>query len=356
MTVVEAMKGGLGTEAALAAYAAELEATLGAQLTFPDEAQFDPRWSQALEVLRGFGLRPAKRVRPTLVALGWGLATGTMAGGVPAGVREFAVGLELLHLFMLVHDDVADRAPTRRGGPSLHRLLGEAPGTGELAVVLGDHLYARAVEAMLASGLPRAAAATRYLMGICRHTAAGQYLDLALSRAPLSEVTVFQALKVAHLKTARYGFVAPLVAGSVLGGGATALQEQLERVGRHLGLAFQLRDDLLGLFGDADRAGKDGAGDFVEGKRTFPVLAAWTRADGRGRRELEALWDVEVKGPAELAQAHGLLERWGGRVATERVIVRATRNARKVMASLPAAGGVRVGLEALAERLERRSR
>jgi geranylgeranyl diphosphate synthase type I len=193
-------------------------------------------------------------------------------------------------------------------------------------------------------------------MGVCRHTAAGQYLDLALAREPLSRVTVFQALRVAHLKTARYGFVAPLVAGSLLGGGATALQERLERVGRHLGLAFQLRDDLLGLFGDAARAGKDGGGDFSEGKRTFPVLAAWMRADGRGRRELEALWDAKGKGPAELAQARGLLEHWGGRVATERVIARATRNARKVMATLPAAGGVRVALETLADRLERRSR
>jgi geranylgeranyl diphosphate synthase type I len=356
MTVSAAIQSGLGAEAALATYAAELERTLGAQLTLADEAQFDPRWTEALEVLRAFGLRPAKRVRPTLLALGWGLASGAIGGGVPPGVRAFAAGLELLHLFMLVHDDVADRGASRRGGPALHRLLGEGKVADDLAVVLGDHLYARAVEAMLDSGLPGAPSATRYMMGICRHTAAGQFLDLQLAQAPLSEVTVFQALRVAHLKTARYGFQAPLVVGALLGGGSLGLKAQLERVGRHLGLAYQLQDDLLGLFGDDAQTGKSGGGDFFEGKRSFPVLAAWTRADQPGREALAALWAHPARGPDELAQARALLERLGGRAATERVVARATRSAQRVMAGLPPAAGVRAALQGLAFALQGRRR
>jgi geranylgeranyl diphosphate synthase type I len=224
--------------------------------------------------LRRFALRPGKRVRPTLLVAGWALASGELGQRVPWGLTEFAAGFELLHTFMLIHDDVADRATTRRGGPILHRMLGAGRPGEELAVVVGDHVYARAVETMLGSGLAHAARATKYLMAVCRHTGVGQYLDLELSRAPLDQVNLFQALKVANLKTAQYGFVAPLVAGAMLGGAGGDQKDALERVGRQWGLAFQLQDDLLGLFGDDRVVGKDGGGDFYEGKRTFPVIAA----------------------------------------------------------------------------------
>jgi geranylgeranyl diphosphate synthase type I len=221
--------------------------------------------------------------------------------------------------------------------------------------VLGDHLYALAVETMLGCGLPRAAEATRYLMAICRHTAAGQFLDLDLTRTTLDEVTLFQTLKVAHLKTAKYGFIAPLVAGAMLGGGTDELIDVLERVGRQLGLAFQLRDDLLGLFGDDRVAGKDGGGDFFEGKRTFPLIAAWTRADAAGRAELEALWEDPVKSAASLARARVLVDSWGGRRATERVIDRLTRSARKSVATLEAPAAARLLLDVLLAKLEKRT-
>jgi geranylgeranyl diphosphate synthase type I len=304
--------------------------------------------------LRAYSLRPAKRVRPTLLVAGWALAGGDVTRGVPQAVVDFAAGLELLHTFMLVHDDVADHAATRRGGPTLHRVLAQGRAGEDLAVVAGDHLFARAVEVMLSTGLPNSAKAAQYLMAICRHTAAGQYLDVDLSRAPLDEVTLFQALKVATLKTAKYGFVAPLVAGAMLGGASQALLDALDRVGRQVGLAFQLKDDLIGLFGDDRVAGKDGGGDFFEGKRTFPVIAAWTRAHGQGRAELERLWNLETRTPADLAQARALVMAWGGRVATQRVVDRLTRGARKSLESLPSGHGTREVLDALMARMARR--
>jgi geranylgeranyl diphosphate synthase type I len=362
MTVIAAVKASLNPELALAGFGLELERALEGLLELPDERTIDPRWSRALVELRSYALRPAKRVRPTLLMAGWALArpSGVAAGqtersrSVDPGVLRFAAGLELLHTFMLVHDDVADRASARRGGPSLQRALGGGARGDNLAVVLGDHLYARAFEAMLGSGLPGAAQACSYLLGVCRHTAAGQYLDLELGSAPLDEVTLFQTLRVANLKTARYGFVAPLVLGGMLGGASPALLEQLERVGRQVGLAYQLRDDLLGLFGDDRTAGKDGGGDFLEGKRSFPVIAAWTRADEAGRAALERLWALRHKGPLELAQARDLLEVWGGRRATERVVDRMTRGARRTLAQLPDGSGARAVLDRLVIRLARR--
>lgn len=356
MTVMGAQNLDHGTEDALAVFSLQLEGTLEALLDLPDEQAIDSRWTRAVGVLKAYSLRPAKRVRPQLLAAGWALATGEPSSGVPDGVRQFAAGLELLHTFMLVHDDVADRAATRRGGPTLQHLLGGGKTGDDLAVVLGDHLYARALEVMLSSGVAHAARTSSYLLAVCRHTAAGQFLDLELSRTPLDEVTLFQTLKVAHLKTAKYGFVAPLVAGAMLGGGSDGLIEQLERVGRQVGLAFQLRDDVLGLFGDDQLAGKDGGGDFFEGKRTFPVIAAWTRADEAGRAELERLWSLRSSKDSEaLAQARAVLEANGGRRATERVIHRMTRSARRSLAAVPPGAGARLVLDQLLARLARRS-
>ncbi|MDY7232805.1 polyprenyl synthetase family protein [Hyalangium rubrum] len=333
----------------------QVEASLAELFELPDEATLDPRWTRAMERTRAFSLRPAKRVRPALVMAGYSLARGTTS--VPSGLWRFAAGLELLHTFLLIHDDVADQAELRRGGTALHRLLAPGRAGEDLAVVVGDHLFARSLEAMLSSGLRGASRTCQYYLAVCRHTAAGQYLDLELSHAPLSEVTLFQCLRVASLKTARYGFSAPLVCGAMLAGADEALCEGLERVGRHVGLAYQLRDDLIGLFGDTDVAGKASDGDFAQGKRTFPVLAAYTRAGESARAELERLWALapEAKDAEALAVARALVEEHGGRAACERMVERASRAARRALHALPDSGGMKDLLDSLITRLAHRA-
>jgi geranylgeranyl diphosphate synthase type I len=318
------------TKDALSCFQVELEHSLGRWVEADDERGLDPLWQQSRALVSEYALRPAKRVRPTLVALGWMLARGQADwSAVPKEIVQFGVGLELLHTFMLIHDDVADHAASRRGGATLHRLL--APGRlGEdLAVVSGDHLYARAMEAMFSAPSPHACTAAQYMLEVCRHTAAGQHLDLVLARAPLHEVTLFRTLKVADLKTARYGFVAPLACGAMLGGADRGLLELLRRVGRHAGLAYQLRDDLIGLNGDDEVAGKAGGADYLEGKRTFPVVAAWTRAGAAGRALLEELWN-EPKAEL-LPAARAAVASLGGISSTQRVIEARTRAARKAL-------------------------
>ena len=326
------------------------EEALRQALVLEDERSLDPRWEQALSTLREYALRPGKRVRPELLTIGY---LASPRGNVPApGLLQFAAGLELLHTFMLVHDDVADRAETRRGGEALHHALGRGRQGEDMAVVMGDHLFARAVELMMTADVPGAPQAARYMMQVCRHTAAGQYLDLQLATLPVGSVTLFQVMKVAHLKTAKYGFVAPLVCGALLGGGGPELREVLERVGRHAGVAFQLRDDQMGLFGDERVTGKSADGDYLEGKRTFPVVAAWARATAEERARLEELWAHPRKD--RVAEARALVERVGGRSATERVIARATRSAQKSLAALPE-GPARARLGQLLSKLQRRT-
>jgi geranylgeranyl diphosphate synthase, type I len=329
-----------------------VEEALEEVFRLPDEAGLDVQWTWAVAQARAYALRPAKRLRPALVALGHAVARG--ASTVPESLWSFAAGLEVVHTFLLVHDDVADGAELRRGGPSLHRLYGGGKVGENLAVVAGDHLFARGVEAMLECPLPASAAAVRYYLSICRQTAAGQYLDIALGQSPLADVTLRQTLRVARLKTARYGFVAPLVCGALLAGAPPALLQRLECVGRHMGLAYQLRDDILGLFGDTQACGKSSAADFTEGKRTFPVLASYLRAPPSVQAELEAFWSAQRRDALALGRARALVASYGGLAATERLIDRATRAARAAVSDLPRGGGVVDVLDDLLVLLARR--
>jgi geranylgeranyl diphosphate synthase type I len=353
-------------QAWLEAVQAGVDRLLAEALELPDERNLDPRWSAASHQLREYVLRPAKRVRPALLLAGYALGSG--GAPAPEGVWRFAAALELLHTFMLVHDDVADEASVRRGGPALHQLWaqGQRKAGEDLAVVGGDHLFALAVEQLLSCGMPGAARATRAYLAVCRHTAAGQYLDIDLARAPLAEVSLWQTLKVATLKTARYGFSAPLQCGVMLAAGArpsaheTGLWQPLERVGARLGVAFQLRDDVIGLFGDAKVTGKPTDSDFLQGRRTFPLVAAWTRASAADRAALEQLWDLPraQKTGEALAAARALVERTGGLDATRRVIDRATRGAERALEGLPLEPGAeatRGQLRALLGMLARRA-
>lgn len=331
----------------------EVEAALDELIAGSDDGGFDGRWSRALEEARALALRPAKRIRPLLFLLGHALGRQRFEA-TPELVR-LGASLELLHTFMLIHDDVADEATLRRGAPALHHALSPDRRGEDLAVVVGDHLFARAIEVMLEAPFPKAPAMARYVLKVCRHTAAGQYLDLELSFAPLEEVSVFQALKVARLKTARYGFAAPLVAGALLADGSPELLASLDRVGTNAGLAYQLRDDLLGLFGDEQATGKSGASDFEQKKRTFPLLAAWARAGEQERARLDHLWGDGGGRPEQLDEARALVRLCGGELATQRVVERTTRAAKRALLAIDDATGARAALDELLTGLATRS-
>lgn len=322
---------------------ARVEQGLADLLALPDELGIDPRWSTALAEVRAFAARPAKRLRPALVVLGWGASRGL--ADVPDPVWRLAASLELLHTFLLIHDDVADAAATRRGGPALHHRLAPGRRGEDLAIVVGDHLFARAMEAMLECPLPQAPAVARYWLGVCRTTAAGQFLDLAFARTPLAEVTLFHTLRVGLLKTARYGFVAPLVGGARLAGADAAVLRGLERVGRQVGIAFQIRDDVLGLFGEPAQTGKPVLDDLVAGKPTYPIVAAYSRAPEAVRRELDALWGSGLCDTDGRARLLALVEAYGGRTAAERAVVHASRAAARTLRALPVDPTVRALLD-----------
>ncbi len=321
------------TESWLADVRTAVDRALLRALVGQNDTRSDPSWQAACKHVRDLSRRPAKRLRPAMLVTGMKLAR--KDSPVEAEVWTFAAGLELLHLFMLIHDDVADRAETRRGGPSLHMLLGGDRTASDLAIVVGDHLFARSLELMLEAQLPGAFRAARYLLGICRETAVGQFLDIRMSGLPLKETHLFAVEKVAMLKTAHYSFVGPLVAGGILADAPPEMLERLEPVGRHLGVAYQLRDDCVGLFGDERATGKPSASDFIESKKTYPVVSAYLRSSTAVRLEIDALYAGDRTDPSALARLRAIVEANGGRKATERAIERSIHAAGCAIERLP---------------------
>ena len=276
-------------------------------------------WSRLAE----FATRPGKRLRPRLVELGW------RAGGgcdpAPSPLVRFGAALEALHAFFLVHDDIADEADTRRGGPALHRVLAGGRLGEQLAMVAGDLLFSEAIDAMLGCGLPGAAAATREVLASCRETAAGQYLDIAFTGEELGRVCSKQARRAELLKTARYTFEAPLVAGAMLARGpaegsapeTAALLAALRAVARPLGLAFQLQDDLI-PFRAGDAAGKPALADLAAGKKTWLLTLAWSALDEVGQARLRRC--LEQRDAAAFGRVQRMVTSCGALARVEREV------------------------------------
>ncbi|WP_395838427.1 polyprenyl synthetase family protein [Archangium violaceum] len=332
---------------------AQVEGSLVELLELPDEAGLDIHWTEALGHVREYVLRPTRRLRPALLLAGYCLARGSAV--VPAGLWRFAAGLELLHAFLLVHDDVTEDTVLRRGGLAMHHLLGPGRPGQHLAVVVGDHLFARALETMVGSELPGAAQASEYHLRLCRYSAVGQYAVQQGGQA-LEPGGVRHALRMARLKMLREGFCSALVCGAMLAGADESLRLRLARVGCNVGLAYELRRELSGLF--EEQRGDDWAShcDFIQGRRTFPVMAAWSRARPEARAELEALWALppERKDGAALIRARGLVEEAGGRTATERLVARVSRSAVRALATLPNPNGLRDLMQSLIGQLAHR--
>ncbi len=281
-----------------------------------------------LDVNREFTLRGGKRFRATLLLAGYHIATGRS----PRPVLPAAAALEHFQSWMLIHDDVIDHAEERRGGPTAHRVLeamhrrdhqeGSSAdyGTG-CAIALGDLEEPFVVSAFLEVPSAPAArlAALREYVEMTRRTAYGQLLDIRNGTLPPGTVSEEDVLTVHRLKSAVYTVVAPLKIGAELGGARPALLADLEAIGSDLGIAFQLRDDVLGAGFDADEAGKS-SNDLVEGKRTLLVVRAWTRGDDADRARLARVLGNPTATPEDVERARGVIRATGSLAYSEQRI------------------------------------
>ncbi|MFE9028499.1 polyprenyl synthetase family protein [Streptomyces iakyrus] len=278
-----------------------------------------------------------KGVRQALAVLG------AEAAGAPgrAGVAA-AVAVELVHTFSLLHDDIMDGDADRRGRPTVWQAYGTGP-----AVLAGDALFALAVETLAAQ--PRGAQAVRTLSVALGDLVRGQADDLLFADRPWAgpdRVRPDEYRAMAERKTGALLGCAAAV-GAVLGGAGPGTAAALDRAGRHLGVAFQIVDDVLGIWGDPRVTGKPVHGDLRERKKTYPVLVALGSPLG-GR--VAAL--LETGDAPETAAA--LIEEAGGRSAAMTEARRHLTAVETALAGTPLATGAAEDLRSLLAYLVRR--
>lgn len=235
-------------------------------------------------------MRGGKRLRPAFCYWAWrGAASADDLGALDEAALEAAASLEFLQACALIHDDVMDRSDTRRGMPAAHhrfatlhrgeQWLGspEDFGTGA-AILLGDLCLSWADQALLSSSMPADALRRAKIVYDEMRTElmAGQYLDL-LEQAR-GGGSVERAMRVVRYKSAKYTIERPLHVGAALAGASQSVSDAYSNYGLPLGEAFQLRDDVLGVFGDPAETGKPAGDDLREGKRTVLIAVATERA------------------------------------------------------------------------------
>jgi geranylgeranyl diphosphate synthase type I len=305
----------------------ELAVFLDGRLAALDRVGSPSTATSAFGLLRPYVLDGGKRIRPTLCYWGWSGAGGAHC----AEIVRAAAALELFHAFALIHDDIIDGSDVRRGGPSMHRRLAavhaEAGWRGTpdrfgvaAAILFGDLCLAWADELLHTSGLDpaRLRAAQPIYDRMRSEVMCGQFLDVAeTARGPSS---IQRSLRVVRYKAAKYTVEHPLLLGGTLAGADARRLDSYSTFGVPLGEAFQLRDDLLGVFGDPAATGKSTTDDLREGKPTVLAAYAAEHATPAQRAVIERLHgdpDLDEDGAREL---RSVLVDTGARAAVENMI------------------------------------
>jgi geranylgeranyl diphosphate synthase type I len=194
---------------------------------------------------------------------------------------------------MLVHDDIIDKAETRRGKPSMHAMLKRhLPGnkklkfnSQDLSLVIGDVIYAMSLHAFLSirEDRGRKEAALRKLIASAVYTGSGEFIELLNGIKSLDKISKNDIYKIYDLKTADYTFASPLSIGAILAGADKKQIRILFRYGMLLGRAFQIRDDILGMFAQGSKTGKDDLVDLREARRTILIWYAYNNSDRKNQ-------------------------------------------------------------------------
>ena len=323
-----------------------------------DAAYIGAEYAVLTEAVEEFVLRGGKRLRPAFAYWGWRAVAGTEPG--PAVLRLFSA-LELLHACALVHDDVIDASATRRGLPTVHRIFTERHrgnnwlGSSEqfglsAAILLGDLALVWADDIVASADVDVAAhrRVQRVWAAIRTEVLGGQYLDI-VSESSGAE-TVASALTVNIYKTASYTISRPLQLGAAAAADRPEILEAFHEVGTSLGVAFQLRDDVLGVFGDPAVTGKPSGDDLRSGKRTVLLAEAIELAEKRdplAAKLLRTSVGTELS-DAQVKEVCLAIESVGALAAVEDRITTLTRRALEIVNAAPIDARAKAGLAELA--------
>jgi geranylgeranyl diphosphate synthase type I len=280
---------------------------------------------EVVQTVRDFLAAGGKRIRALLCVVGWHAAG---AHGDAASAVRVAASLELFVVFALIHDDIMDDSASRRGRPTVHRMMRARLGAGERAERLGagGALLVGNLALMWAQELLHTAqlepGRLRPVHGLydamLEEVMYGQYLDVMGTGRGADDVEA--ALRIIRYKTATATIERPLQLGAAVAGAGEAVMNTFTELGLPLGEAFQLRDDLLDVFGSPDGACAPGLSDLREGKRTALLALGLRSADSVQRKQLDRLVGRVDLGEREAAKVRDILRVTGARKETERMI------------------------------------
>ena len=286
-------------------------------------------------------LSGGKRLRAVIVLLAC-----EAAGGKWKSALDAAAAIEMLHNFTLVHDDIMDDSVLRRGKPTVH-----AKWDVTTAVLSGDEMIARAYGVLLRTSTSRSNEIARVFTNAFVEVCEGQGFDIEFERRP--GVTVDDYLMMIGKKTA-FLFSAAAEIGALIGNATARRTSALRSYGAHLGIAFQLQDDLLDVDGTREEFGKTIGGDIEQGKKTFLLLSALERLKGAELKEMKTILHRNGTPKISVERAREIYSRAGIFDSARKEILRNTHHARKALASLPATPA-RAALGWLADRLADRN-
>ena len=325
-------------------YLPALETTLREMLEYPPE-RIDVA-AQMLHYHMGWEVQerstgaPGKRTRPLLTLL-----CAHVAGGQWRAALPLAAAVELVHNFSLIHDDIQDESELRRGRPTLWALWGMPQ-----AINAGDALFAHAhlaVQSATALAPQARLEALSVLDKACLALTTGQHSDLAFESAEHVDEETY--MKMVSGKTAAL-ISAAAELGALAGGASVARRENFRAFGQALGMAYQVRDDILGIWGESSRTGKPAGADIRARKKTLPVVFGLENSP-----ELRTLYCLPVDRDADVPTAVRLLDECGARAAAESVEREQVELALSELATAGPAGDAGKALHALARQLPGRS-
>ncbi len=276
--------------------------------------KIDARSGVLIDQIADLTLRGGDRIRPYFCWVGYQVAGGNeMKDILPA-----LLALELFQSFALIHDDIMDHATTRRGGLTIHAYFTQNPRTqaqaGSFALLAGDLCAQWAQELMdrLSLDVSRQSAKTTF-HSMVEEVICGQTVEMwGMKLENKSEI-----LRMYEMKTASYCVEKPLIMGAILGGANQALIRALSQFGRRVGLAFQLKDDILGVFGNFIRLGKSTSNDITEGKWTYMMALTYQKSNTHDKRKLLTLLANKVTDVEDIGWVKRKIEVSGAKVSTE---------------------------------------
>ncbi|HAT1132510.1 polyprenyl synthetase family protein [Corynebacterium striatum] len=327
----------------------------------PEVAEIGEPVVNATNFLESFVLDGGKRIRPTYAWAGFLGARGLESGEDAQAMATAASSLEFIQACALIHDDIIDASDTRRGNPTVHRAVaaqhrakgyhGDADFFGQsVAILVGDLALAWAEDMLQGSGLSGAALqrARGPWAGMRTEVIGGQILDISLEAAGSEDPAL--ANTVNRYKTAAYTIERPLHLGAAVAGAEPALIDAFRGYGRDIGIAFQLRDDQLGVFGDPAITGKPAGDDLREGKRTVLLSLALQHTDAKDPAAAKTLRSLigNTEDPADIARMAQIIEDSGAPALLEEQITALTESGLRHLHEAQVDADVTQTLEALA--------